>query len=210
VKLLLVCDDYWHPGRVVREGLELLQKDGFELTVIENGSEVSPEKMKEFPVIIFSKSNNENAQNREKWLTPELQRAFVGYVEEGGGLLVTHSGTAGYRDEAVFTDLIGCSFITHPEQCPVTVIPLKKHPITAGAESFTEKDEHYFIDVTAEDADIFMATYSQHSAQAGGYTRSRGKGRVCVLTPGHNGEVWKNSEYQKILKNAILWCGRRL
>ncbi len=209
MNIWLICDDYYHPGEVVRQGLEPLKEYGYTFTVTEDSAEISPEKMGEYDVIIFSKSNNVNSQNRDKWMTAQLQQAFVDYVEQGGGLLVTHSGTASYRDEKIFTELIGCFFTHHPEQCPVTMIALKVHPIMAGAASFTEKDEHYFINVIAEDADIFMTTFSEHGAQAGGYTLRRGNGRICVLTPGHNVEVWLNEEYQKILKNAIQWCGKK-
>ena len=49
-----------------------------------------------------------------------------------------------------------------------------------------------------------------HSAaggdQVGGYVRELGKGRICVLTPGHIYSVWQELQFQKLVKNAISWC----
>lgn len=42
--------------------------------------------------------------------------------------------------------------------------------------------------------------------QQGGWWREEGDGRVCVLTPGHNAEVWVHPEFQTLLRNALLWC----
>ena len=41
----------------------------------------------------------------------------------------------------------------------------------------------------------------------GGWTREEGTGRVCVLTPGHNVEVWLHPIYQALLGNTLRWCG---
>ncbi|CAN5509301.1 hypothetical protein BH10CHL1_BH10CHL1_18130 [soil metagenome] len=49
---------------------------------------------------------------------------------------------------------------------------------------------------------------SRHGTQPGGWTRLEGDGRVCVLTPGHNLEVWLDPSYQILLGNALRWCGK--
>ena len=41
------------------------------------------------------------------------------------------------------------------------------------------------------------------------YVRTQGKGRVCVLTPGHTHDVWGNSHFQVLLENAVRWCGNK-
>jgi type 1 glutamine amidotransferase len=44
--------------------------------------------------------------------------------------------------------------------------------------------------------------------QPAGWTRAEGAGRVCVLTPGHNLEVWLHPEFQKLLLNACRWTAK--
>ena len=141
-------------------------------------------------------------------MTDEVQQAFVDYVEAGGGLLAVHSGTAEYRETPVLRRLLGGVFTHHPKQCPVTVTPLADHPLTAGAESFTLMDEHYFMEMDDVEVDLFLTTSSEHGEQRGGWAHEVGSGRVCVLTPGHNVEVWHDPSYQTLLKNGLRWCAQ--
>lgn len=55
-------------------------------------------------------------------------------------------------------------------------------------------------------ADVFLETVSEHGTQPGGRTRREGDGRVCVLTPGHNLEVWLHPSYRTLIRNALGWC----
>ena len=56
--------------------------------------------------------------------------------------------------------------------------------------------------------DLFVTTRSSHGEQPGGWTRSEGRGRVCVLTPGHNLDVWLHPSYQALVLNALRWVGQ--
>ena len=56
------------------------------------------------------------------------------------------------------------------------------------------------------DVDLFLHTASEHGIQPGGWTRTHGKGRVCVLTPGHNLPIWLHPSYQRLLHNCLAWC----
>jgi type 1 glutamine amidotransferase len=57
---------------------------------------------------------------------------------------------------------------------------------------------------------VFLTTTSEHGTQPGGWTRTEGEGRVCVLTPGHNLEVWLQPSFQALLLNTLRWCSREL
>jgi type 1 glutamine amidotransferase len=106
------------------------------------------------------------------------------------------------------------------------VQPVKPHPITEGVEMFCESDEHYRLKVLSPDVDVLIASHSAAQGEeskyqedpyhnttayisAAGVVRTQGKGRVCVLTPGHKAEVWKNPQFQKTLENALNWCNHK-
>ena len=75
------------------------------------------------------------------------------------------------------------------------------------AAEFSIRDEHYQMEILAEDADIFLTSHSETGgSHTAGYTREMGQGRLCVLTPGHTLSVWQNKEFQKIFLNAVKWC----
>ena len=92
----------------------------------------------------------------------------------------------------------------------VTVEPLGGHPLTAGSGPFTLVDEHYMMELDDTGADVYVTTTSEHGTQPGGWTRTEGEGRVCVLTPGHNVEVWGHPSFQALLTNGLRWCSKTL
>ena len=208
MRALVLCDDRWHPAHVAREGLEALQDCGFDFDWIENATEWSAERMAGYPVVALIKSNNVSASDERHWMTEVVETAFLDYVRRGNGLLVIHSGSAGYEHTPVLRGLMGGVFLNHPAQCAVTVEPKVGHPLTAGSTPFTAKDEHYMMALDDPQADVFMVTTSEHGTQPGGWTRAEGSGRVCMLTPGHNVDVWLHPSYQTLLCNALRWVNK--
>jgi type 1 glutamine amidotransferase len=205
MRALVLCDDYWHPASTPRAGLQILRDCDFEFDWVENTKEWSPDSLYDYPLVVFTKSDNVTAADQSSWVSDAVQEAFVSYVCAGNGLLVVHSGTV-YKDVPVMRRLIGGAFLDHPKQCPVTIEPKSGHLLTAGSSSFTAVDEHYMMAFDDENADVFMTTTSEHGSQPGGWTRREGAGRVCVLTPGHNVEVWQHPSYLVLLCNAMRWC----
>ena len=208
MRALVLCDDYWHPAHTPRAGLAPLAADGFEFDWIENAREWSAERMASYPVVVLTKSNNVSAADRTPWVTPEVEAAFRDYVAAGGGLLVIHSGSADYSETPVLRALLGGVFASHPPQCQVTIRPQGEHPVTAGTAPYTVFDEHYFMELDDPAANVFLTTTSEHGVQPGGWTRTEGKGRVCLLTPGHNLDVWLHPCSQALFRNALRWCAK--
>jgi type 1 glutamine amidotransferase len=207
LKVGVICDDFWHPGKVVIGGLEHLIKQGFQLSYNQHASEWSPSWMEQQDVIIVAKSNQTSADDKTPWLTEEIQRYFHSYVEQGKGLLALHSGTVGYRNEPIFFELVGGVFQHHPEACPVTIAYTDEAALgDTVIHGFTVHDEHYFVETLDERIQVFMTSHSEHGIQPAGWLREQGKGRVCVLTPGHFLHVLQQPEYEIAIKNAILWC----
>jgi uncharacterized protein len=207
MQTLVLCDDAWHPARVPREGLNPLKDQGFGFDWIEDARDWSAEQMAAYPLAILTKSNHISSSDQSGWMTDGVQSAFADYVRKGNGLLAIHSGTADYEGMPVLRSLLGGVFTHHPEQCEVTLELQKNHPLTTGILSFTVQDEHYFMTMYDSQADVFMTSLSEHGEQPAGWRRTEGSGRVAVLTPGHNVEVWLHPSYQASLLNVLRWCG---
>jgi len=208
MKILVLCDDFWHPARIPREGLRALAEAGFSFDWIENARDWSSEHMAQYPVTILTKSNHVSSTEQTEWMTEPVQAAFHDYVCNGNGLLAIHSGTADYAQKPVLRRLLGGVFTHHPEQCPVTIEPHEGHPLAEGSAAFTMKDEHYFMALDDQEADVFVTTRSAHGEQPGGWLRTERNGRVVVLTPGHNLEVWLHPSFQTLLLNSLRWCNK--
>jgi len=222
MRVLLLCDDYWHPGQVPIDGVEPLKERGFQFDIITDATDFKPDILASYPVVILSKCNETTHADKTEWKTFEVQQAFIEYVENGGGLIVIHTGLVCGEHTEALDRLIGSRFTFHPADCPVTVQPIKPHPVVKDVEIFCELDEHYRLEILSDDVNIFMASYSPPQGEdakveaepyhnsgawigAAGYSRTQGKGRVCVLTPGHHLAVWHNPQYQRVLENAIRW-----
>ena len=228
MKVLFLYDDYWHPGDVIEQGLrdsgDLL--GGYHFEFVRTAKDIlTPEMLSEFPVVINTKSNQINGANTEPWfeegVTEVLPSDFETYVRAGGGFLALHAGTAFWhgavpiREPDRFTGpnedylrLIGASFAGHPPRCEVTVYPVAEHPVTRGVSAFTVRDEHYHLENLTPDMEVVLKSRSEAGGeQIAGYTRTLGKGRLCVLTPGHHVTVWQHTAFRTLLRNAIDWCG---
>ena len=206
MRILALCDDIWHPAEITQKSLAGLGQFGFQFDWIEDANGFPVERLAAYPAVILAKANQISSGDKTPWMSEPVQRGFLDYVAGGCSLLVLHSGTAGYEKAGLLRALVGGVFREHPEQCPVTVEPMSGHPLTEGSESFTLVDEHYHMDMDDEQVNVFLHTVSEHGTQPGGWRRQEGNGRVCVLTPGHNLEVWQHPSYQKLLLNALRWC----
>jgi len=210
MKILVLCGDAWHPSEIPRKGLSALAEAGFTFDWIEDARDWTPEVMAAYPLIILTKSDNISATDKTSWLSDTVQAAFFESVQQGNGLLAIHSGTAGYDQKPVLRSLLGGVFLHHPEQCHVTMSPRRDHPLCTGTTPFTLKDEQYFMALDDPQADVFLTTSSANGEQPGAWKREVGMGRVAVLTPGHNLEIWLHPSYQALLRNTLKWCGKVL
>lgn len=208
MKILVLSGDRWHPPEIPRAGFDALSGSEYTFDSIEDARDWSPDVMWDYPCVVLTKSNNISATNPDEWMTNEVQAAFLDYVSRGNGLLAIHSGTAEYADKPVLRGLLGGVFVQHPEQCPVTIEPKAGHPLCVNVAPFIVQDEHYFMALDDQQADVFMTTRTVHGEQPGGWRRTLPNGRVAVLTPGHNAEVWQHPSFQALLWNCLCWCSR--
>ena len=210
MQTLVLCGDYHHRAEVAQEGLEAVTDKTFTFDWLTEASAWSAEKMNAYPLTILTRANHVSSTDQAAWMTPEIEAAFLDYVQRGNGLFVIHSGTALYDKCSVLRPLIGGIFTMHPPQCPVTVAPIADHPLAEGSTSFTLVDEHYHMAFDDPNATLFLNASSEHGTQPAGWTRTEGDGRVCVLAPGHNVEVWLHPSFQTLLLNGLRWCTKQI
>jgi type 1 glutamine amidotransferase len=209
IRALVLCGDGWHPGAMIRRGFGLLTEPGYDLVFLEDGAVWSSGLMNEFDLVVLAKCNVISGTNKTPWLMVESQSAFPDYLHSGHGLLVIHAGTAGYQDCTELCRLTGGRFLRHPEPCAVDLLPRRGHPVVAGVNPFMVHDEHYFMALEDQAAEVFLHSQSTHGIQPAGWTRPEGRGRVCVLTPGHTEEVWLHPMFQLVLRNALHWTSAK-
>lgn len=223
-RVLVICDDLWHPAEVIELGLRGLGEGEYQFDVVKAAKDILTwDKIKKYRVIMSCKGNNVIAANPEPWFEETVTEVgpdeFRRYIEEGGGFIAVHSALtfkgAFCREEdrfqvpcEKFRQLVGSQFNGHPLRCDTEVyVTDPEHPVAEGVEGFKVHDEHYQISNLAEDAKPFLASKSEPGGtQVAGYTRQIGKGRLSVITPGHTLEVWENPNFRKLIVNSLEWC----
>ena len=194
LNVLVLCDDCWHPAETVMRSLNQLSKQDFALDYVCAPRDILSKAMiRQYDAIVLARGNSFSpALHDKRWFDRDwcevMPEDFEAYVREGHGFLSLHAGNCFRSNDCPeMVSFLGNDFISHPPQCPVTVRATKPHPITEGVKTFTARDEHYIIRLTAPDADVFLESASDTEAgcQVAGYTRRIGRGRLCVLTPGH-------------------------
>lgn len=214
MRILLIADDYWHSAEMLLRGMAFLKDMDYQMDMVSDAKDiVTFELLQSYDEIIIAKGNSITAANQHAWFddgtTVLPPSGYRKYVEDGGSLFVLHAGASFRKEECPeMTDLFGVSFIEHPKQCPVDVkISLPEHPIARDLQDFTlSQDEHYFIDRTEQEGEVVLTGTSCAGTQPACIARTVGKGRVCVLTPGHNILVFQNEGFKKALVNCIEWA----
>ena len=85
MRVLMICDDFWHPGQIPIDGVAPLAELGFQFEIISNANDFKSGMLSDYPVVLLCKSDQTSQEDRTRWLTDEIQQAFVSYVENGGG-----------------------------------------------------------------------------------------------------------------------------
>jgi type 1 glutamine amidotransferase len=208
--ILVLCDDFWHPGEVIKRGFGSIKTAAYAFDFVCDAKDIlSPEMLERYPAIINCKGNVLTGANNAVWFEDGVTEAGVqeleAYVKEGHGFLSLHSGNTA-KEGSAYGDFVGNAFVGHPPRCSINVEITGSHPITRGIANFVIRDEHYNITCGAPDAvELFRTTSETGGNQIGGYVRQIGKGRLCVMTPGHILSVWEHPAYQKLILNALDW-----
>lgn len=207
MKIQVHAGDRFHATQVAQEGLAPLASSA-QLAlewVVDSASWVSAVPA-DCSAVLLTKSNVNSATDWRPWVNGKNETALRDYVRAGGGLLVVHSGCAGYGAIEPMHALMGGHFTQHPPACEVRLEPVAGHPLGVGVEPvFAVHDEHYFVEMADPNAAVFLHSHSVHGVQPAGWIREEGRGRVCVLTPGHTLPVWRHPSFQLLLANALRW-----
>ena len=145
------------------------------------------------------------------WITPEQERAVVEFVEHGGSFLNLHNSMGLYPDDGPYLKLVGGRYIGHGplERFRVEVVD-RQHPITRGVDDFSVADEQHTPPCDETKVHVLLRNRSDTGqTAAAGWAYEPGQGRLCHLANGHTRESLAHPMYQRLMRNAVLWCLRR-
>ena len=139
-------------------------------------------------------------------MKPEQFDALNGFVESGHGFLPIHSASACFGNEPRFIALVGGRFKEHQGGVFKAAIVDKAHPIMQGVNEYETWDETYVHDQINEQGRKLLAERVEGAhREPWTWVREQGKGRVFYTASGHDERTWQNADFQKMLRNAIVW-----
>jgi scyllo-inositol 2-dehydrogenase (NADP+) len=141
-------------------------------------------------------------------LTPEREQGLLHFIQNGGGFVGVHAAADSFLHNRAYVEMLNGEFLTHPEQheFKLTITPVQ-HYLTTRVPDFSMYDEMYQL----KSHDPAKCTVLAQTEWLGkqmpmAYTRDYGNGRVVYLANGHNMQVWRHPEFQKLLIRAIAWA----
>ncbi|WP_432200605.1 ThuA domain-containing protein [Erythrobacter sp. W53] len=195
-----------------------------------NSAVFNADQLARFDLVVFNNMTGDA-------LSPEQQRAFQTWLENGGALLALHgSGDASHTDWDWYDDqVIGPEFVGHPAgpqfQDARVVNLASEHPIMQGipAEWFHNDEWYSFDSADVGDAVPLLgldeSTYSpenllygdREDLRMGGgpeghpiaWARCLGEGRAVYSAIGHKHTSYDAPIYRRVLTNAIKWLRMR-
>ncbi len=216
-KILSILGDYYHDHDIalgaLKKAINMLNKSGphtFELVDSDvNGLEEALSG--KFDLVILGKENRINPTDEvvNNWMTSDIEKKIVNYVNNGGSWMAWHAGLALYDETGEYTKMLGGYFLSHPvEHEIVRYLPKGNSNGVSLNDSFETMDEHYFIKYNLGGSLVFLESESPYGKSEAGWTREFGAGRVCCLAPTHREEGLANKVMLETLVDCISWCCR--
>lgn len=148
------------------------------------------------------------------------RKALRTFAEAGKGIVILHHAICGFPDwpwwwQEVSGGLylnqpfegIGPSTFHHDETIEVKVA--KQHPCTQGVRDFTIYDETYNKMWISPKADVLLRTNHPKSDGPVMWVSPYQASRVVVLQLGHGREANTDPNWQRLVRNAIVFAGSK-
>lgn len=143
--------------------------------------------------------------NHEK-ITPQQFSALSDFIETGHGFLPIHCASACFGNEPKFIAMVGGRFKSHKTDTFAAKIVDSAHPIMRGVAEYSTWDETYVHDQhNPAQRKILAERIDGNEREPWTWVREQGKGRIFYTASGHDKRTWSNPEFQKLLRNAIVW-----
>lgn len=175
-----------------------LSKEGINFTYTDNPDDLNTENLEKYDgLMIYA--------NHEK-ITPEQEKALLGFVEKGRGFIPVHCASFCFQNSPDYISLVGGQFLKHKTDTFIAPIIRKDHPIVKSLNEFSTWDETYVHDKLGKDITVLMERIEGDHHEPWTWVKEHGKGRVFYTAYGHDERTWSNPGFQQLMKEGILWA----
>jgi type 1 glutamine amidotransferase len=187
----------------------------FEVTICEDAAILETPALQKYDLILATADR----RDPEFRLTEGQQRALLKFVQDGKGLFSLHGFCCADRAWVPeMRELLGgvlAHFGTPDTKVTVGKFALKiadpDHPVTKGLSDFEHEDELYYQLQTQGEIKPLVTASHEGKEWPVLWTRSYGKGKVCVSVFGHCGvqpaakDPLEHAPFQRLVLQGIAW-----
>ncbi len=142
------------------------------------------------------------------------------FVEAGKGLVVVHHAIADYQDWPWWSrEVVGGKYLLKPEMGlaastykhdeDLFVRPVADHPIVSSIGPMHLKDETYKGMWISPEVKILLRTDNATSDGPVAWISPYEKSRVVYIELGHDSSAHRHPAYRALVRNALMWAGKR-
>jgi putative membrane-bound dehydrogenase-like protein len=199
LRVLFIGDNGHHnPTARAKSLLPYLAKDGIDLYYTDDLDDLNPAELARYDALMLYTN----------YLTisdPQVA-AMLGFVGNGGGLVVLHCASASFQNSEEYLKLIGASFKSHGTGVFSAVRIMPEHPILKGIPAWENWEETY-VHTRHNPVDRTVLEVRRENGHDEPWTwvRTYGKGRVFYTAWGHDQRTWLQPGFQKMVENATRW-----
>ena len=159
-------------------------------------------------VIISKMDPYKDSEGVEReWLTEDIECKLIDFVQQGGSLLLWHSGLYGYSITGKFVAMLGGHFLHRPPNpLMVRYQTVPDTQITDQEQSIEIMDEHFLMDCDMDKVHVFMNSVSEGGDTPAGWYREVGKGKICCIATPHPSDTPRSDKLNQIIYKCIQWC----
>ncbi|MBN2351620.1 MAG: ThuA domain-containing protein [Spirochaetales bacterium] len=211
VRVLFLCfgDDTYHDHGAAGDYLRrFLGGRGFDVSVSNDpASSLVPAALAACDaVVLYAVSASAPAENVDH-LLKAVSGARLNDRKRPVGFCGVHGATTSFQDNAGFRNMLGASFVSHPDMGPLYEFTVKdrSHPVTAGLADFRLKDELYCFDTHAPFTTLVSCRHETVERPVV-WTKGYGSGNVFYIALGHGLEQMSDPNFQALLANGVHWA----
>lgn len=150
-------------------------------------------------------------------ITDEERKNLTDFVESGKGVVVLHHALVDYSDwQWWYEEVVGARWLksqnkplrwktTWKHDVDMVAVPAKEHPLVDGVGRFEVNDETYKGMWFSPDVTVVLKTDHPTSDGPLVWISPYKKSRVVSIELGHGRKAHMNPNFQRLVRNAILW-----
>lgn len=204
-----------HGDVVLTDALEDIKANypSVAITASENIEDLKIENLRNYDVLLMVQIKVEGGNPPDY-----VKEGIIQFLQEGGGLVVTHFAVANVQEWRDSIDIYGAMWVsgksTHGPYHEFSVdIRDEAHPILEGVKPFTTNDELYFNLLMRPDMNIIMTAdeerFGHTVAEPMLATHYVHNARCVYFALGHDVKSCEPPEFRKILVQSVEWAACR-